>query len=110
MSVGRNLVGCVFVDATCPSGEYIQLALHHPIGIVAGETHLALRTLENEKILGDIVDALDVWIMATGALDAALHQLYRAGCICGCALRYERRHQVRLIFQRSLQAERVRPG
>ena len=106
--VRRNLVRSRLVDAVRESCQRIDLSLHHAVRIVTRQTHLRVRTVAHQKVLGNFVDVLNVGVVATGAFDVAVDQLYRSGGIGRLALCDQRRNQVRGIFQRQHQTEWVR--
>ena len=98
--IGRDLVRRGLMNAAGESGEQVDLPLHHAIRIMAGETHLCVRTVAHKKILRDPVDALYVRTVATGAFDVAIDQLHSLCRVSGLALGDERCHQIGRIFKR----------
>ena len=110
VAIRRNLVGCSLVNAPRKTRQRIDPPLQHPVGIVAGQTHLRVRAIADEKILRNPVDRLHVGGVTTGALDVAFDELHRTGRIGRLALRHQRRHQVGRVFHGQHQAERVRTG
>ena len=92
------------------TGERINLSLHHPVRIVTGEAHLPVGTVADQKILGDSVDRLNVRRVAGGAFDIAVDEFHGAGGISRLALRRQRRHQVRCVFDGQDKTERMRAG
>ena len=82
--------------------------LHRAVGIVAGQAHLRFGAVSHQKILRHLVVRLHVRIVARRALDVSVDQLHRAGRVSGFTLRRQRRHQIDLVFDGQLQAERVR--
>ena len=98
------------MNAADESSQRIDLPLHDAVRVVTGEAHLRVGAVAHQKILRNLVDALHMGTVATGALDIAVHQVDRAGGIGGLALRDERRHQVRSVFHRQHQAEGMGAG
>ena len=91
-----------------PVGQRVDLIAHLAGWIVAGKTHLAIRTVLDQEILRYQVAGLHVRIVARGALYVAFNQLYGAGGVSSMAVRRKRSDEVDIVLQGSDQAEGVR--
>src|SRR5215469_15561492 len=108
MGIRRYLIGRGRVNIVGPIGERIYLSLDHTVWIVAGEAHLRVRAVPNQKILRDSIDVLNMRIVTACALHTPVDQLYGARWIGGLALCSQRGCEAWRILDRSYQAERMR--
>lgn len=96
------------VNAGAPASKRIDLARDDTIGVMAGEAHLSVGAVAHQEVLRDSVDALDVSVVATGALDVACDEFNSLRGIRGDSLSGEGGCEVWRIFDRQDQAERMR--
>src|SRR5664279_5251908 len=101
-------VGCHGVCAGCPSRERIDLPGHGAGGIMAGKTHLRIRTVADQEVQRQLIDGLNMRVMTGSALNVTVDQRHFSRRIACLALPSQRRYQVDRIFDGQYQAEGMR--
>lgn len=105
IGTSSDLLGRHGVNAAAPATQGIRLSRKHARRIMTGKAHLAAGAVTHQKILRDPVDALNMRIVARGALDISVDQFHRSGRIGGGSLCGEIDREVRGSFDRQHEAE-----